>query len=306
MAVRKKELMIRINDLLDGCQGCEKDDEGYRGDFDIQCAGCSIYEELKRLRPKVLADSPNRYKHILAKGPDMTTEDIRKLIEFYEVPKKTIFKVLKMRKSHFNEMLKNLGLAKEYKTSKKEVVDVARGIDLTVDEFVHLHHEQKKAIKEIAVEKGIKPTNLYAWKKYHNDKIQKAIFEKMKESEGVNMEKESVNVEPETQKTDPKDKPLLVVKDESSNLEKEISEIKDAFRKTVEENRELRNLNAALKAKLQEATSEEVEKLREENKNLRDFNAKLQEELKVLHDDGGIEKLREENRLLWRLLQLRM
>lgn len=271
--MRKKELMIRIHDLLDGCQGCEKDDEAYRGDFDIQCAGCSIYQELKCLRPKVIADSPNRYKHILAKGPDMTTGDIRELIEIYGVRKSEIRKALRINSNDFAEVLRNLGLAKEYKTSKKEVVDVAKGIGLTIDEFVHLYHEKKKTIKEIAVEKGIKPTNLYAWKKYHNDKIQKAIFEKMKESEGVNMGKEAVNVEPEVQETEPKDKPLLVAKDENSNLELELEEIKKSFQKTKEENRELRNYNAALKAKLEEVSVDDysLEKIQQENRLLKEL-----------------------------------
>ncbi|WP_057766722.1 hypothetical protein [Cytobacillus praedii] len=144
--------IIRVTNLID-----------QHGESFTDCEGCHICNEIKNLRKELNKNGvPKGFKHILAKGEDMTRSDIATLLEG-EVPKNEIKKALKINKDKFVELLRNFGLERGYeKKSDMGVVDV----EITAKEYYSLKGKGMKDT-EIAEKKGVNPNTLRNWK-YHN------------------------------------------------------------------------------------------------------------------------------------------
>lgn len=155
----------------------------------------------------------------------------------------------------------------EQKQPKKEVTSVA--LEMTVDEFIRLHYLEGKSLKEIAELKGVPRQSIYNFRYRWKEQIEKMLEEKgiVKEEKQA----ESVAIEPSPKK-DEEPTSVPVSDSEKELVEKELAEVKESFVKLREENRELRNYVAALRAQLDElAVNGDVEQLRKENQILREL-----------------------------------
>lgn len=258
----KQEIRIRVNDLLDSCSQCGNNEESKRGKAEKYCSGCSIFAELKKLRKPLDTNRSEWSEKILAKGTDMTTEEVKLLLED-GYNKTDIRKALGMNDTQFRNMLMDMGLAIERRKSKWQ--EVSNEMSLTVDEYIQLHYVDGKTPDEIGKMKGVTRQAVYGFRYYHKEKIEQALKEKgiseMRTKRAKNKDKlrtESVvkNVE------------VIEVPEEETikKMERELSEAK----KTLEEAKaEIEHL----KDRLKKPTIDEFtfEKIRRENNILKEL-----------------------------------
>lgn len=128
-----------INDLIDN-----------HGDTFTTCKGCHLCDQIKRLG--TVQAPAEKFKHLLAKGQDMTKSDIELMLE-NEVQSKDIQKALGMNGTEFYKLFKNLGIR------RGSVGDLC----MPVEEYYQLKEEGLKD-SEIAEIKGVKAYVLRNWK----------------------------------------------------------------------------------------------------------------------------------------------
>jgi hypothetical protein len=150
-----KHIRIRISDLLDQHAGSLS-----------TCKGCTICTEIEQLRKHLDRDSADKFKHILQKGQDMTKSDLAFLLDC-DVPMNTIRKAVRLPNEAFYQMMRNLGFKRRRNNEM--------ALNITVDEFVQLHHIEGKKYNEIAQLKGIKPNALATWKWSNKANIEKSL-----------------------------------------------------------------------------------------------------------------------------------
>ena len=83
------------------------------------CTGCAICDRIQQLRTQIDRPPEEKFKHILDKGEDMTTKDIKFLLE-NDVSQLDIQKQLGMPKGEFLKLIKRLGLRKKDLLNEKE------------------------------------------------------------------------------------------------------------------------------------------------------------------------------------------
>lgn len=137
------------------------------GESFLECKGCSLCSEIKKLRKHIDRDPEEKFKHTLAKGQDLTRTDISFLLE-NEVSKKDIRQALEMNVYDFNQLMKNLGFPK-----RGEKNEMAR-LEMSPAEYVKLKFIEKKKIAEIAAQKNVAEATIYNWQKANADEIEKA------------------------------------------------------------------------------------------------------------------------------------
>jgi hypothetical protein len=146
-----KNIRMRIIDLLDEHK-----------DTLSECPGCSICAEIQTLSKKFNRDSTEKFKHILAKGQDMTRSDLVFLID-NDVPVAVIRKAVGINYTDFSNMLINYGLTQ--RRNKKE--GEPKMAKITLEEYQDLK-AKGKADKEIALDKGVNIQYLSQLKKKWN------------------------------------------------------------------------------------------------------------------------------------------
>lgn len=134
---------------------------------------------------KSQVEKPKKYKKILAKGLDMTMNDIRYLLN-KEVPLTKIAKAMDLR----NEELK--ATIVEYNTNAPVEKQIIYGraknknlppvlsphrkrVDITIPWYVEKRFIEKQTIREIAEETDNVINSLFSWRKTHKLEIQKEI-----------------------------------------------------------------------------------------------------------------------------------
>ncbi|MED3574518.1 hypothetical protein [Cytobacillus praedii] len=237
--------IIQVTNLID-----------QHGETFVDCEGCHICEEIKSLRKDISDNNvPKGFKHILAKGEDMTRSDIATLLEG-EVPKNEIKKALKINKDKFVELLRNFGLEKEYeKKSDMGVVDV----EITAKEYYAF---KEKGLKdaEIALMKGINEHTLRNWKYQNQIKaIKKAGQPKLKN-------KHNSETKPTKEDQNAEYRQLIDELSTALNDEKKSGKEKNTLIEKLEAKvSELENIHAAC-----DDVKSEVASLKEERNNYRD------------------------------------
>jgi hypothetical protein len=132
---------LLISDLIDK----------HEGDY-LQCKGCPSCKQIKQLTHE--RPPEEKYKHILAKGQEMTKSDIAFLLK-KDVKKKSIRKALNMHKVGFQELMTNFGFI------QRRVEEVAKILE---QEYRDLKAKGLKD-KEIAERKGLAASYLSTLKK---------------------------------------------------------------------------------------------------------------------------------------------
>lgn len=130
------------------------------GDTFGDCKGCKICKEIERLRPLIDPKPTESFKHILAKGEDMTRSDIVFLLE-NDVMKKDIQKALDMNNVRFFELLRNFGLVRDKKVKGNE--EMAKRADITKEQYLSM--DSKLTDNEKAKALGVGFSTLAAYKK---------------------------------------------------------------------------------------------------------------------------------------------
>jgi hypothetical protein len=146
-----KKIRMRIIDLLDL----------HKGTFE-KCKGCSVCTEIQTLSKQFNRDSTEKFKHILAKGQEMTKSDLAFLID-NDVNLKSIRNAVRMSNHEFNAMMKNLGFVQR-RNKKEEEKGMAK---ITLEEYQDLR-AKGKSDKEIALDKGVNIQYLSQLKKKWN------------------------------------------------------------------------------------------------------------------------------------------
>jgi hypothetical protein len=139
-----KNIRLRILELLD-----------QHGKTFEKCKGCAICTEIKQLRKQLERDPADKFKHILAKGPDMHVSEIKLMLE-NQVPQRKIMKAVGMHNQNFWDMLRDLGLLKR---SRSE--DMAK----LSFEMYQDYKAQGLPDKEVAAKVGMNPQYLSQLKK---------------------------------------------------------------------------------------------------------------------------------------------
>ena len=135
------------------------------GDTLSECPGCNICKQIAKLKTQIDPDPSVKYKHILDKGQDMTKSDIEYLLK-KDVPKKYIYKALKMGSRTFFEMAEGWGI---YKINRREVERVMGKFNLTQAEY-NDHKAKGMSDDDIAKMAGVSNGTLG----YHKKKWLKA------------------------------------------------------------------------------------------------------------------------------------
>ncbi|KOP81988.1 hypothetical protein AMS60_05520 [Bacillus sp. FJAT-21945] len=260
--------IIQVTNLID-----------QHGETFVGCEGCHICEEIKSLRKDISNNNvPKGFKHILAKGEDMTRSDIATLIEG-EVPKNEIRKALKLHKDKFAELLWNFGLERGYeKKSDMGVVDV----EITAKEYYAF---KEKGLKdaEIALKKGVNEYTLRNWKYQNRIKANK------KAKRPKLMAKQDSETKPTKEDQNAEYRQLIDELSTALNDEKKSGKEKDALIEKLEAKvSELESIHAACDDVESELTS-----LREERNNYRDQLLDTRHELTQL--DYSHENIKKEN-----------
>lgn len=192
------------------------------------CPGCSICSEIKQLRLQLERDPADKYKRILSLGPDMKKSDIAFLLE-NDVPTIVIWKALGLKQIEFWELMKSFGLTKRGKDYM--------AINITVNEFVQLHHVEGKTIGEISELKGLKKNALSNWKWLNKEKIQSAV-----QTSDFPV---STDIKPSKTKTTPKE--LDTKTEQYDQLIKALrNDLLDAHKQLDEKDELIRNLNLTI------------------------------------------------------------
>lgn len=172
----KNHIMSKIADLL----------HEHGGTY-ASCKGCSICTKILKLRPKFDVEPKKRFKHILAKGQEMTRSDINFLLE-NDVRKDDIQKAINMPKKEFRKMLINFGLVNKKEKGSVEGMSEA----ITKEKYLGLNINLSE--KEKAEILGISYGTLWTLKKSWG--VTRPKREKVAEYEAVKEEvKEIVNVD---------------------------------------------------------------------------------------------------------------
>jgi hypothetical protein len=161
-----KHIRNKIIELLDE----------HGGTFSI-CEGCAICTEIQAFSKKLNRNSTEKFKHILAKGQDMTKSDLVFLID-NDVPVAVIRKAVGINHTDFSNMLINYGLTQR-RNKKEEDKEMAK---ITLEEYQELSN-QGKADKEIALDKGMNIQYLSQLKKKWNIRPTLSLTAELKPSE---------------------------------------------------------------------------------------------------------------------------
>lgn len=114
-------LVFKIGDLIEEhCRNCPNVNKEHQ-EF---CQGCFVYEDLRKLGDEL--DHEMKIKkaktvdEILSSGQNMTTKQLKALINVHGISKRRIRKALDMDSRTFYEMLGNLGLSNFDAVKKKQ------------------------------------------------------------------------------------------------------------------------------------------------------------------------------------------
>ena len=122
------------------------------------CKGCSVCEEVTELRASIDRDPEERFKDILAKGPEMTTEEI-KLLRRKGVQLRVLQNHSGFTKSELANLLKQLD---QNKKINEEMDDMA----LTKEQLLD-YEKAGVGPKEIAEKEGVSPGTVYTARSLH-------------------------------------------------------------------------------------------------------------------------------------------
>lgn len=146
MSIRLIKPIILINDLID-----------QHGDTFSRCKGCTTCSKISDLRKGMEQTPEQRYEHILAKGQDMTKNEIKLMLD-NGVNRRRILKSLKISSTDFHEMLTNYGFTKS---------QMAKG-----DDYMKVSKEKYDDLKakglsdkKIAVKVGVSAVTIHNYKK---------------------------------------------------------------------------------------------------------------------------------------------
>lgn len=263
------------------------------GESFLECKGCSLCSEIKKLRKYIDRDPADKFQHILAKGQDMTKSEIAFLKE-NDVTIETIGKALGMSKSTVTKLLDNFGLVK-----RRENDEMAK---LALEEYQD-YKAKGLTDKDIATKKGMNPQYISQLKKKWFNETEKpklAIVEPV-ESKPTRQDKESE---------------YAALINELSDKVKQQEGMIEKLQAKVEE---YENLNAAC-ADVEEETAnlrKEVDYLSEKRldekeeylntlEKLKETDYELQNHKKWLLTAGDeINTVKKENQHLWGLLKLK-
>lgn len=279
---------MRIIELLDAHQGTF-----------YKCKGCSICTEIKQLRKQLERDPADKFKYILDKGPDMRKSDIVFLLD-NEVQRKVIWKALGITNAEFWELMRNFGLMKRG--------EPVMALDITVDEFIQLHHIDGKSFGEISEIKGFKKNALSNWKWLNKEEINNAL-----KTSGLltKAEKKPSGIKPTPRATDTKsaeyERLIKALRDDLTDSHNQCEEKDELIRQLKKAVEKYEHLNAAcedveneiagLQSDLEEAHHHELE--------LKTKIAELEVELlECLNNNKPVSEYEKEIKALKELLRL--
>ena len=269
----RMQVLQQINALENRhCTGCKLRDGLSADDKASFCIRkCDIGKEIKKLGDKLLSKNDNRIKLTLAKGKDMTTSDVRYLLE-KEVSRNVIARALNIRsedqKSFFNQILSSpsvdLPVRKRKKITKKKQVSkkrTNRGIDdgMGMSKVEDLMQAGKSA-KEIQKETGLTISTVYSYMSTIRNSNSKSIKTKTKNKKG------KVDKMAKVEETNE----IEALEEENKSLMRRISELRDVNRKAGDETQRL---------------TDEVNELKDENESLEAQLNVLKQDFKTLNDD---------------------
>lgn len=249
------------------------------------CKGCELCDRISKFRKILIPDPSKKYKHILDKGQDMTKSDIEYLLK-KDVPKKHIYKALKMGSRTFFEMAEGWGI---YKINRREVERVMGKFNLTQAEY-NDHKAQGKSDEEIAKVIGVSTATL----SYHKKKWGMTQEVKRRTPKLILEKSESI---PSVHEDLVSDLSKKVRKSEAAN-ESQTIEI-ELLKRTIDNlKKEIQDLHAAAEDTEKEVAASQ-EHIEREQELMTDANVWKQQALqykaenKRLSDDN--QELREEN-----------
>ena len=129
------KILIKINDLLDA-----------HNESIYICPGCHICTEIELLRPLLTRGPEERFKHILAKGSDMSTSEMLLLLES-GIEKHTIWSYLNdVTRQEFYYLLAGLKTKKETGEVDKDMV---RKKEVSKEDYLALGHISDREKAEV-------------------------------------------------------------------------------------------------------------------------------------------------------------
>lgn len=161
MSNRQIKPIVRINDLIE-----------LHGDTFSHCEGCATCTEIRSLGKGMEQTPEQRYVHILAKGQDMTKNEIKLMLD-NGVNRRRILKSLKISTTDFHEMLTNYGFTKS---------QMAKG-----DDYMKVSKEKYDDLKakglsdkKIAVKVGVSAVTIHNYKKMWKQEDQQTEYQDLK------------------------------------------------------------------------------------------------------------------------------
>lgn len=190
----------RLNDLID------EHEENY-----LDCPGCEMCNEIDLLQSSLDRDVNVKFRHILAKGPDMTTNELKMIVE-NGVSRGLIRESLEMSATAYSKLRKSLNVSPEdieaaEKEDKMFVNELKEKRILTREEYLILK-EKRISDKEICKNQGFSSFILNRlkkeWKIPKQEKNKTKFVEKERylelKSQGYNDQQiaELINMVPKT------------------------------------------------------------------------------------------------------------
>ena len=250
------------------------------------CPGCAICKRIEQLRTQIDRPPEEKFKHILAKGENMTTSDIKLLLE-NEVRQLDIKKSLGLTTGEFWYLLKRLGLRKKDKNKEKGMESVA----LTKEKLKE-YMESGLSSKQIAQKEGVSIGTVSTYKSNYGLTKKAAKKESNNAYESVKQEVAAAIA------TDPSLTEKLQAR--ISELEEQMME---HYRKRVEAEEKVQNLEAAAED-LEKENEENAQKARRMEEEMNNFAAEVdewRERARSYAEDN--ERLNDANKDLRMLLQ---
>lgn len=252
-------VITRINNLIDA----------HEGNY-LKCKGCKQCKKIERLRSGLDREPAEKYADILAKGPNMTLSEIKRLVES-EVQKKEIRKALEVNPEDFAEILKNLGLIRAKKAKEPEEM---KEMALT-KEKLEKHLAAGLSTKEIADKEKVTTATVYSLKSQYGLSKKRGEENPVEQLEVVKQEVKKAAAENPAVEQELRE---LIARLEDEVGEHKINEVflNNTVKRLEEENelfaKEIVNLKASAEDTEREAyeAAMTIKRLESENKGLRE------------------------------------